>query len=47
MCIIFQEGDNIQAEKHADIAVDADHYNPAGMMIKSFLTRKVKNVMTF
>ena len=27
----LQEGDTAQADKHADIAIEADHYNPAGL----------------
>lgn len=27
---LFQEGENAQSDKHADIAVNADRYNPAG-----------------
>jgi len=32
--LYFLEGDTSQAEKHADIAIDADHYNPAALVNK-------------
>eukprot|EP00795_Rhopilema_esculentum_P017362 gene17362-8954_t len=30
----LQEGDTAQADKHADIAIEADHYNPAALVNK-------------
>ena len=30
---VMQEGETAQADKHADIAIDADRYNPAGMLL--------------
>ncbi|XP_065057334.1 intraflagellar transport protein 88 homolog isoform X1 [Rhopilema esculentum] len=32
--LYFLEGDTAQADKHADIAIEADHYNPAALVNK-------------
>ena len=37
---LFQEGEHAQADKHAEVAINADHYNPAGSFI-FFLTAEL------